>query len=146
MLTEIGARYGKSSAQVALRFLIQSDVVVIPKSTHKERMKQNLEVFDFTLREEDMEAIRQLDELIVAPLVAWLKEQHMDFRLLLLSDHKTLMSTRTHDGDPVPFLIYDSTAVQNGTLGYTEKNGEKGVFVEDGVELMDLLFEKASPV
>ncbi len=62
MLTEIGARYGKSSAQVALRFLIQSDVVVIPKSTHKERMKQNLEVFDFTLREEDMEAIRQLDE------------------------------------------------------------------------------------
>ena len=45
-------------------------------------------------------AIRQLDELIVAPLVAWLKEQHMDFRLLLLSDHKTLMSTRTHDGRP----------------------------------------------
>ena len=91
-------------------------------------------------------AIRQLDELIVAPLVAWLKEQHMDFRLLLLSDHKTLMSTRTHDGDPVPFLIYDSTAVKDGTLGYTEKNGEKGVFVEDGVELMNLLFEKASPV
>ena len=91
-------------------------------------------------------AIRQLDELIVAPLVAWLKEQHMDFRLLLLSDHKTLMSTRTHDGDPVPFLIYDSTAVKDGTLGYTEKNGEQGVFVEDGVELMNLLFEKASPV
>lgn len=91
-------------------------------------------------------AIRQLDELIVAPLVAWLKEQHMDFRLLLLSDHKTLMSTRTHDGDPVPFLIYDSTTVRSGALGYTEKNGEQGVFVEDGVELMNLLFEKASPV
>ena len=62
MLTEIGARYGKSSAQVALRFLLQSDVVVIPKSTHKERMEQNINVFDFTLSSEDMEAIRKLDE------------------------------------------------------------------------------------
>lgn len=62
VLTEIGAKYGKSSAQTALRFLLQSDVVVIPKSTHKERMEQNLDVFDFSLEEEDMEAIRALDE------------------------------------------------------------------------------------
>ena len=61
-LVEIGQKYGKSSAQVALRFLLQSDVVVIPKSTHKERMEQNINVFDFTLSDEDMEAIRQLDE------------------------------------------------------------------------------------
>ena len=61
-LVEIGEKYGKSSAQVALRFLLQSDVVVIPKSTHKERMEQNIHVFDFTLSEEDMEAIRKLDE------------------------------------------------------------------------------------
>ncbi len=62
VLTEIGAKYGKSSAQTALRFLLQSDVVVIPKSTHRERMEQNLDVFDFTLEEADMEAIRKLDE------------------------------------------------------------------------------------
>lgn len=62
ILVEIGEKYGKSSAQVALRFLLQSDVVVIPKSTHKERMEQNINVFDFTLSGEDMEAIRQLDE------------------------------------------------------------------------------------
>ena len=61
-LVEIGEKYGKSSAQVALRFLLQSDVVVIPKSTHKERMEQNINVFDFALSGEDMEAIRQLDE------------------------------------------------------------------------------------
>ena len=61
-LVEIGEKYGKSSAQVALRFLLQSDVVVIPKSTHKERMEQNINVFDFTLSGEDMEAIRKLDE------------------------------------------------------------------------------------
>ena len=62
VLTEIGQKYGKSSAQVALRFLIQSDVVVIPKSVHKERMEQNFDVFDFTLDNTDMEAIRKLDE------------------------------------------------------------------------------------
>ena len=62
MLVEIGQKYGKSSAQIALRFLIQSDVVVIPKSVHKDRMEQNLDVFDFTLDNADMEAIRKLDE------------------------------------------------------------------------------------
>lgn len=62
VLTEIGAKYGKSAAQTALRFLIQSNVVVIPKSTHKERMEQNFNVLDFTLNDADMEAIRGLDE------------------------------------------------------------------------------------
>lgn len=62
VLNEIGKKYNKSAAQTALRFLLQSDVVVIPKSTHKERMIQNFEVFDFTLSDEDMDAIRRLDE------------------------------------------------------------------------------------
>ena len=62
VLMGIGEKYGKSAAQTALRFLIQSDVVVIPKSTHKDRMEQNFDVFDFALSEEDMEKIRGLDE------------------------------------------------------------------------------------
>ncbi len=62
VLTEIGAKYGKTAAQTALRFLLQSDVVVIPKSTHRERMEQNFDVFDFTLDSGEMEAIRRLDE------------------------------------------------------------------------------------
>lgn len=62
VLTEIGKKYNKSSAQVALRYLLQSDVVVIPKSTHKERMEQNFDVFDFTLNADDMAAIAALDE------------------------------------------------------------------------------------
>ena len=61
-LVKIGEKYGKSSAQVALRFLIQSNVVVIPKSTHKERMIQNLDIFDFDLSAEDMNEIKKLDE------------------------------------------------------------------------------------
>ncbi|MDE6763253.1 MAG: aldo/keto reductase [Oscillospiraceae bacterium] len=62
VLVEIGQKYGKSSAQIALRFLIQSGVVVIPKTVRKERMEQNIDVFDFTLDNADMEAIRKLDE------------------------------------------------------------------------------------
>ena len=61
-LMKIGGKYGKSSAQTALRFLIQSNVVVIPKSTHRERMIQNLDVFDFSLTMEDMAEIKKLDE------------------------------------------------------------------------------------
>ena len=62
VLNAVGAKYGKTAAQTALRFLLQSDVIVIPKSVHKERMAQNFDVFDFTLSEEDMAAIRGLDE------------------------------------------------------------------------------------
>ncbi|QQS02032.1 MAG: aldo/keto reductase [Austwickia sp.] len=62
VLEEVGAAHGKSVAQVALRFLVQSDVVVIPKSVHRERMAQNLAVFDFALDEAEMQSIRGLDE------------------------------------------------------------------------------------
>lgn len=60
-LKNIGARYGKSVAQVALRFLVQEGVVVIPKSVHKERMEENFNIFDFSLSADDMDAIRALD-------------------------------------------------------------------------------------
>lgn len=61
VLMEIGAKYNKSVAQTALRFLIQSDVVVIPKSTHIERMEENFNVFDFKLTGEEMARIEALD-------------------------------------------------------------------------------------
>ncbi|SHI75063.1 aldo/keto reductase [Desulfosporosinus lacus] len=60
-LKSIGNRYNKSNAQVALRYLIQRGVAVIPKSVHKERMIQNIDVFDFELTEEDMNLIADLD-------------------------------------------------------------------------------------
>ena len=61
VLTKIGEKYGKSAAQVALRWNIQRGVVVIPKSTHVERIKANIDVFDFELTPADMAEINALD-------------------------------------------------------------------------------------
>lgn len=61
-LAAIGAKYGKSAAQVALRWLTQRGVVAIPKSSHKERMAQNFDVFDFTLTADDMAAVAKLNQ------------------------------------------------------------------------------------
>lgn len=61
LLTEIGKAHGKTLAQTALRFLIQRGVIIIPKSTHKERMQENLDIFDFELTSDEMARIAALD-------------------------------------------------------------------------------------
>lgn len=61
VLQKLGDKYNKTVAQVILRWQLQRGIVVIPKSTHKERMAQNLDLFDFTLTNEDMQAIAALD-------------------------------------------------------------------------------------
>ena len=61
MLAEIGSKYGKSVAQVALRWLIQRGVIIIPKSIHIERMQQNTDISNFELTDEDMATIATLD-------------------------------------------------------------------------------------
>ena len=61
VLAQIGEKHGKTVAQVALRWLLQSGVIIIPKSTHKERMAENLNLFDFELDADDMQAIASLD-------------------------------------------------------------------------------------
>ena len=61
VLTKIGDKYGKSAAQVALRWNVQRCVVVIPKSVHKDRMEQNMNIWDFNLTDEDMAEIAKLD-------------------------------------------------------------------------------------
>ena len=62
MLAEIGRKYGKSAAQVALRWLTQCGIVAIPKSSHKERMEQNFNIFDFSLTSNEMQEIATLNQ------------------------------------------------------------------------------------
>ena len=62
LLAGIGAKYGKTASQVALRWLTQRGIVAIPKSTHKERMQQNLDIFDFTLTDDDMAQIASMNQ------------------------------------------------------------------------------------
>ena len=65
VLTAIGEKYGKSAAQVALRWNVQRGVVVIPKSTHRERMEQNIDIWDFALTDDDMAEIAKPDPAFI---------------------------------------------------------------------------------
>ncbi|MDP4153347.1 MAG: 2,3-bisphosphoglycerate-independent phosphoglycerate mutase [Bacillota bacterium] len=88
-----------------------------------------------------IKAIEYIDSRVIANLVPKLEKRGEDFRILIISDHKTLMSTRTHDGEPVPFLIYDSRNKVGSGNSYTEENGLKGPFVEDGFTILARLME-----
>ena len=61
VLRQIADNHGKSIAQIGLRWLLQQGIDVIPKTTHKERMQENFDIFDFELSEDDMQAISRLD-------------------------------------------------------------------------------------
>ncbi|MFI3312379.1 MAG: 2,3-bisphosphoglycerate-independent phosphoglycerate mutase [Eubacteriales bacterium] len=92
--------------------------------------------------EEKLISIGYLDSRVVKPLVEKLDALGEDYRILMLSDHKTLMTTRTHDGEPVPFMVYDSTKDQASGYGYTEAGGEAGIYVAEGHTLPALLFDQ----
>ncbi len=87
-----------------------------------------------------LQAINWLDSRVLVPLMAKLDAAGEDYRILFLSDHKTLTETRGHDGDPVPYLLYDSTKNMNNEPVFNEKQGAAGPFIEKGIMLMDTLF------
>ena len=87
-------------------------------------------------------SVECLSERVVKPLCEALRERGEDFRLLILSDHRTFMRNGAHGATPVPFMIYDSRELKPGSgLAYSEANGEKGPFLASGTGLMPLLFE-----
>jgi 2,3-bisphosphoglycerate-independent phosphoglycerate mutase len=90
-----------------------------------------------------LRAIEWIDSRVIVPLIEKLDAEDFSYRLLVLSDHKTLTSTRGHDGDPVPFLLYDSRKDTNTGYNYSEADGIKGPFVDAGTKLMGMLFEQS---
>ena len=89
-----------------------------------------------------IQAIEWLDTRMLSPMVKALDAKGWEYRILFLSDHKTLTATRGHDGDPVPYMLYDSRYDTGCGLPYTEESGLKGPQVNSGVSLMSILFEK----
>lgn len=88
-------------------------------------------------------SVECLSERVAKPLCRALRERGEDFRLLILSDHRTFMKNGAHGATPVPFMVYDSREQVPGSgLGYSEANGEYGPFLNSGTELMPLLFSK----
>ncbi len=88
-----------------------------------------------------IKSIEYLDRRVVGPVMERARAMGEDFRLMVISDHKTLTSTRGHDGEAVPFAIYDSREKNAGSgLPYTEANGLKGPMISRGVMLLAMLF------
>lgn len=89
-------------------------------------------------------AIERIDEYIIGPVADALTEAGIDFRMLVLPDHPTPIRVRTHTGDPVPYMLYDSTKASKGAPVYNEKTGkESGRIEEEGYTLIEhLLGEK----
>ena len=88
-------------------------------------------------------AIERIDEKIICPVVQAFQEAGTDFRMLILPDHPTPVRVRTHTGDPVPYLLYDSTGNVNGPDTYSEKTGaQTGIYVAEGYTLLSRLLGK----
>ncbi len=93
--------------------------------------------------ERKIQAIENLDARIIKPIAEGLEACGEDFRMLILPDHPTPICIRTHTGDSVPYLLYDSTDQQSHTWHYNEAEAEQsGNFVDEGHTLIDYLFSK----
>jgi 2,3-bisphosphoglycerate-independent phosphoglycerate mutase len=93
--------------------------------------------------EKKVQAIAYLDSRVIAPLVAKMDASGEDYRLLVLPDHPTPIRVRTHTSDPVPYLLFDSTAILNKSWNYNEIEAkESGNYVAVGHTIIDLLFSK----
>jgi 2,3-bisphosphoglycerate-independent phosphoglycerate mutase len=90
-----------------------------------------------------LQAIERVDSRVVSPLLQSLRNAGDDFRMLVMSDHKTLTSTRGHDGTPVPYILYDSRFDKQTGLSYCEEDAGRGRYIDDGTKLMNMLFGAA---
>ena len=86
-----------------------------------------------------VQAIEWIDGRVLAPLMEHFRQTGEDYRMLFISDHKTLTSTRGHDGAPVPFVVYDSRVNCQTGLSFCEADAARGRRITAGTELMDIL-------
>lgn len=93
--------------------------------------------------EKKVKSIEYLDKRVIGPITETLTKEGVDFRLLVMPDHPTPIRVRTHTSDPVPYMLYDSSAKLNKTYNYNEKEAKtSGYSVDFGYQMIDKLFEK----
>jgi 2,3-bisphosphoglycerate-independent phosphoglycerate mutase len=95
-------------------------------------------------RDGKLESLRRIDQMIFAPVLAYLESIGEPYRILILPDHMTLLSTRTHNAEPVPFVLFDSenkTPAEEWKI-FSEAAGVKGIHFKNGYELTDYLFRE----
>jgi 2,3-bisphosphoglycerate-independent phosphoglycerate mutase len=92
-------------------------------------------------RDEKIEALEKIDAEVLAPVLGWLRSQDEPFRILVVPDHRTPVSLRTHTADPVPFVLFDSTDErENEGASFTERFGDSGKKFDSGIELAEYFF------
>jgi 2,3-bisphosphoglycerate-independent phosphoglycerate mutase len=119
-----------AKARYALKSLEEKDFVFIHVEAPDEAGHEGM-------AEEKIKAIEDLDEKVVGPMLDGLRRLG-DFRLMVLPDHPTPLSIKTHARDPVPYVIYDSTRIGKTGKAYDESSMANGLFIGQGYRLMDL--------
>ena len=95
------------------------------------------------MSKDEIKAIELIDDLVIGPVAEGLEQAGEDYRMLILPDHPTPVRVRTHTGDPVPYMLYDSTNAVKGQDEYSERTAQKtGIFREKGDRLIDHLLER----
>ena len=90
-----------------------------------------------------VQAIQYLDARVIAPIKEGLEQAGEEFRMLVMPDHPTPISLRTHTGDSVPYLLYDSTKIQDNHWKYNEKEAEQsGHCIAKGCEMIEYLIQE----
>lgn len=93
--------------------------------------------------EKKIKAIENLDSRVIKVVKEALEQSGEDYRMLVMPDHPTPICVRTHTSNPVPYMLFDSTDIKEGTLDYNEKCGrESGLFMANGYEMMNYLLSK----
>lgn len=93
--------------------------------------------------ERKVQAIENLDGRVIAPVKEALDQAGVEYRMLIMPDHPTPISCRTHTSNPVPYLLYDSTCEKESGLLYSEEQGAKsGILIEEGYTITRKLFQK----
>ena len=126
----------EGKAEAAIKALGDSDFVYVHVEAPDEMAHQGL-------AEEKVKAIEYLDARIIAPVKKALEDAGEDFRILVLPDHPNLLRLRTHVGDPVPYVLYDSTRQRRTQMHYSEAEARStGIFEPEGYKLLDKLLRR----